>query len=93
VQIDPRDAVSSQPAEAYEVLPQQAGLLQLVNSGALSVNRSGDFLIHKKIRFPGGLHGAHSVKFLLLKGVPVPDGDPGHSDVMSEETGRSLTRR
>lgn len=93
VQIDPRDVVSSQPAEAYEVLPQQAGLLQLVNSGALSVNRSGDFLIHKKIRFPGGLHGAHSVKFLLLKGVPLPDGDPGHSDVMSEETGRSLTRR
>jgi Ca2+-binding EF-hand superfamily protein len=93
VQIDPKDVVSSRTAERYVVLPQQAGLLQLVNSGALSVNQSGEFLIHKKIRFPGGLHGAHSVKFLLLKGVPVPDGDPGHSDVMSEETGRSLKER
>jgi Ca2+-binding EF-hand superfamily protein len=93
VEIDPKEVVSSLPAERYVVLPQQAGLLQLVNSGALSVNRSGEFLIHKKIRFPGGLHGAHSVKFLLLRGVPEPDGDPGHSDVMSEETGRPLKER
>ena len=93
VEIDPKDVVSILPAERYVVLPQQAGLLQLVNSGALSMNRSGEFLIHKKIRFPGGLHGAHSVKFLLLRGVPEPDGDPGHSDVMSEETGRSLKQR
>jgi hypothetical protein len=30
------------------------------------------------------------VKFLLLRGTPMPDGDPGHSDVVSEETGEKL---
>jgi Ca2+-binding EF-hand superfamily protein len=93
IEIDPKTVVSSQPAERYDVLPQQAGLLQLVQSGALTMNRSGEFLIHRKIRFPGGLHGAHAVKFLLLRGVPEPDGDPGHSDVMSEETGEPLGKR
>ena len=93
IDIDPKTVVASQPAKRYDVLPQQAGLMQLVKSGALSMNQSGEFLIHKKMRFPAGLHGAHSVKFLLLRGVPVPDGDPGHSDVMSEETGQSLRPR
>jgi hypothetical protein len=32
------------------------------------------------------------VKFLLLRGVPEPDGDPGHSDIISEETGLSLKK-
>jgi len=56
----------------------------------LTQNRSGEFLIHKKIKFPAELNGAHSVKFLLLRGVPDPDGSPGHSDLVSEETGPSL---
>lgn len=47
-------------------------------------------MINKKIRFPAGLAGAHSVKFLLLRGVPKPDGNPGHSTVISEETGEAL---
>jgi hypothetical protein len=90
VEIDPKRVVASLPAERYQVLPQQAGLLQLVQSGALARNRSGEFLIRRKIRFPAELNGAHSVKFLLLKGVPMPDGDPGHSSVISEETGEAL---
>jgi hypothetical protein len=93
VDIDPTSVIASQPAERYEVLPQQAGLIQLVKAGTLSQNRSGELLIHKKMRFPAGLHGAHSVKFLLLRGVPMPDGDPGHSDVIVEETGEPLRRR
>lgn len=93
VKIDPANVVSSQPAERYLVLPQEAGLLQLVNSGALSVNRGGEYLIHKKMRFPPGLDGAHAVKFLLLRDVPEPDGRPGHSEVVSEATGQSLRGR
>lgn len=90
VSIDPATVVASRPVEAYEVLPNQAGLIQLVKSGALKQNRGGEFLITRKIRFPAELHGAHSARFLLLKGVPEPDGDPGHSCVISEETGAPL---
>jgi Ca2+-binding EF-hand superfamily protein len=90
VAIDPDKVVASKPAESYKVLPQQAGLLQLVQSGALTQNGSGEFLIQEKIRFPAELTGAHQVKFLLRRGVPPPEGNPGHSCVMSEETGLAL---
>ena len=62
---------------------EEAGLAQLVQSGALTQNGLGEFLINKKITFPAGLTGAHGVKFLLRRGVPKPDGDPGHSAVLS----------
>ena len=38
-----------------------------------------------KMRFPAGLHGAHATHFILGKGVPMPEGDPGHSQIDSEE--------
>ncbi|MGQ3353052.1 MAG: EF-hand domain-containing protein [Phreatobacter sp.] len=87
VRIDPAQTVSSLPAAPYEVLPAQAGLMQLLMRGALGTNGSREFLIRERIRFPAGLHGGHSVRFLLLRGVPVPEGSPGHSCVISEETG------
>jgi Ca2+-binding EF-hand superfamily protein len=90
VEVDPASVVASQPAARYEVLPSKAGLLQLFQNGALGRNRAGEFLIKQKIRFPAGLYGAHSAKFLLLRGVPKPDGDPGHSEVISEETGERV---
>jgi hypothetical protein len=90
IPIDPRDVVAPLPVEAYSVLPQQAGIRQLIKDGTLTVNRSGDHVIQRKMRFPAGLQGGHSVKFLLLRGVPLPDGDPGHSTVVSEETGLIL---
>lgn len=90
VEIDPHAVVASQPAESYEVLPAQAGLAQLVEQGALEFGRSREYLIKRKIRYPAGLAGAHSVRFLLLRGVPEPDGDPGHSCVVSEETGEPI---
>jgi Ca2+-binding EF-hand superfamily protein len=93
VTIDAKKVVASVNAEPYEVLPEQAGLIQLVQSGALTQNGLGEFLINKKIRYPAGLAGAHSVKFLLRRGVPDPDGDPGHSTVVSEETGAPVQRR
>jgi hypothetical protein len=88
-EIDPAAVVSPQPVSKYEVLPEQAGLLQLMLDGILSRNRGGEFLIHKAMRFPAGLSGSLK-KFVLLKGVPLPSGDPGHAIVISEETGESL---
>ena len=87
VEVDPASVVASRPVARYEVLPNQPGLLQLVQRGALARNQGGEFLIKQKIRFPAGLHGAHSVKFLLLRGVPEPDGDAGHSCVIDEASG------
>jgi hypothetical protein len=90
VKVDASKVIASAPAENYEVLPNQAGLMQLVDSGALEQNKSREFLIKKKIRFPAELYGAHAVRFLLLRGVPEPEGDPGHSCVIVEETGAPL---
>jgi hypothetical protein len=90
MEIDASKVISLVPATPYDVLPEQASLLQLMRSGAITRNRDGEFLIQRKIRYPAGLAGAHSVKFLLLKGVPQPDGDPGHSSVISEETGQPI---
>jgi Ca2+-binding EF-hand superfamily protein len=89
VAIDAKSVVASVPVTPYEVLPQQAGLIQLVDSGALTRN-GGDFMINRKIRMPAGLNGAHAVRFLLRRGVPEPDGDYGHSPVISEETGKPV---
>ncbi len=90
VTVDAKNVVASAKADAYEVLPQEAGLSQLLKSGVLTRNGQGEYLINKKMRFPAGLTGAHSAKFLLLRGVPKPEGQPGHSRVVSEETGEFL---
>lgn len=90
VEIDPATVVASEKTTRYDILPSQAGLLQLVQRGALVKNKSGELMIKQKIRFPAGLYGSQSARFLLLRGVPTPDGNPGHSCVISEETGRPL---
>ncbi|MGH3640857.1 MAG: hypothetical protein ACRDUX_17710, partial [Mycobacterium sp.] len=90
VDIDPSLVVSTARAEPYEVLPQGFGLAQLVAVGALEP-RDGYFYIARAIpRFPAGLYGAHSVTFMLGRGVPLPAGSPGHSCVIAEETGRPV---
>jgi hypothetical protein len=90
VDIDP-ESVAPPGAEAYEVLPQWFGLAQLTATGALERRGSfffGSFYIaHPIARFPAGLYGAHAVTFILGAGVPLPAGDPGHSCVISEESG------
>jgi Ca2+-binding EF-hand superfamily protein len=90
VEIDPRTVVASQPVERYDVMPQDAGLIQLEHDGAITGSRLGGFLVHKKIRFPAGLYGAHLVRFSIQKGTHMPEGDPGHSCVIAEETGMML---
>jgi hypothetical protein len=45
-----------------------------------------EFRIVRQIRLPAGLRGG-ATSFVLAKGVPLPDGDPGGVRIVSEETG------
>ncbi|WP_162891764.1 EF-hand domain-containing protein [Profundibacter amoris] len=91
MELDAKDVIASSKAENYEVLPQQAGLLQLARQGALKPTSDGYLMVVKPIkRFPPGLNGAHSVKFILGKGIKMPAGDPGHSEVILEENGKCV---
>jgi Ca2+-binding EF-hand superfamily protein len=91
--IDAKTVVSPQPAEVYDVVPGHAGIVQLVQDGAIEPMSDGTLHIVKPIaRFPAGLFGSLSVTYLLAKGVPMPAGSPGHSCVISEETGQPMTR-
>ncbi|MEZ0259656.1 MAG: hypothetical protein ACAH80_01515 [Alphaproteobacteria bacterium] len=88
--------VTGAKAEAYTVLPQEAGLAQLVKEGKIvkQPEPAGDYKIVKEIpRYPSGLTGAHAVRFILGKGIKPPAGDPGHSCVMLEETEQPLNAR
>src|SRR5262249_21478795 len=55
VDVDEKSIVSAAPPVRYDILPGLAGLLQLQQSGALSRNARGEFIIHRQIRFPAGL--------------------------------------
>lgn len=91
IEIDLKAVVASSPVARYDVLPQQAGLLQLLRDGSLTRTSDGFYRIKKPIaRFPAGLNGAFSAKFILGKSVPMPAGNPGHSTIYSEETGKCL---
>ncbi len=91
VDIDPLKVVSDLPAERYEVLPQMAGIAKLVSEGAIVKISEQEFRIVKDIpRFPPGLFGGHAVKFVIGAGVRIPKGDPGHSCVVMQETGRPM---
>jgi len=80
--------VSLKPVNEYDIYPAEAGLIQLLNSGHLKHLENGTYYIHETFpRYPAGLGGSHAVDFILGKGVKNPDGSPGHSDVLSEETG------
>lgn len=87
VEIDPASVVARVRAARYDELPREAGLLQLLERGALNWTGDGEFLVKRKVRFPAELGGAHSARFLLPRDVPEPDGDAGHSCVIGEEPG------
>lgn len=87
------NVLAASEAVAYDVLPQEAGLLQLLLDGRVELTRDGKYLITKQIpRFPAGLYGAHSVKFILAEGLEMPKGTPGHSSVEAQDGSRCLSR-
>jgi hypothetical protein len=40
------------------------------------------YVVQREMTYPDGLYGAHSVTFIVPRGVPLPYGDPGHSRVL-----------
>ena len=52
MRIDAAAVVGGQPVTNYEILPQQAGLVQLLIDGALVRNDRGDFVVARKPAFP-----------------------------------------
>ena len=93
IALSPEDVHASARVEFYEILPNQAGLLQLLADGTVEYRSDDSYYIKEPIgRFPAQLFGGHSVKFVLAPGVPMPAGSPGHSSVISEETGECLVR-
>ena len=88
VRLDAAAIVASAAAEPYEVLPQQAGLLQLMQAGALTRDEEGDFIVQRKIRLPAELNRGH--KFRVRRGVEEPDGVADGVCVWLEETGAAM---
>ncbi|MEM9631912.1 MAG: hypothetical protein AAGA50_11345 [Pseudomonadota bacterium] len=83
--IAPEEVLTGGKAEAYDVLPNEAGLVLLLKSGALKKLRDGTLSIDKPFaRFPAGTTG---MKFILRSGVPMPAGELAHGGVFIEETG------
>ncbi|WP_435640950.1 hypothetical protein [Micavibrio aeruginosavorus] len=61
-------------------------------SSQIQFETANVFKIVKSIPyFPSGLYGGYSTKFVLGKGVALPKGNPGHSTVISEETGNVIS--
>ena len=76
----------------YEILPNEAGLAQLLEDRSLERTPDGYYRLLKDIpNFPAGLGGAHKVDFLIAPGVARPSGG-GHSTIFIEETGKCATR-
>ena len=92
VMVDPAAVFAATPVAPYAVLPGRAGIAQLLASGALEQIDAGSYRIAKPIpHYPADLGGAHSVNFLLGKGIPAPAGSAGHSCVISEDDGKAMS--
>lgn len=82
VAIDPAQLISNVGAERYRVLPEWAGLAQLLREGKIRRRGSSDvYEVLVPIELPANLSGAHRVTFEVRPGVAWPGGDPGHSVV------------
>lgn len=85
--IDSSTVVADGKIEPYEVLPGGAGLAKLAYGGFITYG----WKILKDIpRLPGGNHWKKRATIILSKGVSFPEGDPGDSCVLSEDTGEVL---
>lgn len=84
-----RPAGEEDLARYHEAKRQAQGLSPLVVIGSQSSQSSSGnlrrgllaYVVLKPMRFPAGLYGAHAVTFIVERGVPRPQGEPGHSAV------------
>lgn len=88
-EVDPSTITADVPVGTYAILPSQAGLAQWIGKGAIRQVSGGLRVVAPLPRFPPQMGGAHAVRLVLGRGVPMPAGDPGHSCVVVEETGAS----
>jgi Ca2+-binding EF-hand superfamily protein len=96
-QIDPEAVISAHPVKRYSVLPERAGLAELVDTGSLAITgmsrgfriNGGDFkpyTMPDKFRISGKIRlpaGAAGT-FMLPRDTPTPEGDLGALCVLSE---------
>jgi hypothetical protein len=88
VQVDPKAVVARAPVDSYLVLPDKAGLAELVGSGAVEYIDERQFRIVRAIpHLPPGMNSWGETKLILAKGVPLPPGNPGNACIVSEERG------
>jgi hypothetical protein len=85
VDIKPEEVVAPGKVEPYIAIPGQDGLRLLVEQGVLERTAAGYRLLKPLTRWPAGLSGAHSVTFILPKGMAEPAGSAGHSRVIYEK--------
>ncbi|MBR1254888.1 hypothetical protein JQ634_14395 [Bradyrhizobium sp. AUGA SZCCT0240] len=97
-QIDMDSVISAHPVKRYSVLPDRAGLAELVDAGALAIIgtsrgfriNGGDvkpFTVPDRFRISGKLRlpaGAAGT-FILPRRTPPPEGDLNEACVLSEE--------
>ena len=55
-------------------------------NGALLSAPFRTYVVQREMTFPSGLYGAHAATFIVLRGVPSPHGDQGHSAVYDWNT-------
>jgi hypothetical protein len=91
VNLNVKDVISDAPAVDYIVLPNWAGISQLVYKKSFVAGKNGYKIIEDIPYFPAGLYGGMSTNFFLKKGVNLPKGDPGHSCVVYDETHQPAT--
>ena len=87
----------SDDMRAWEETKRRASGQPAINVvGSRPANESGStslrntYVVLAPTRFPAGLYGAHSATFIVLRGVPVPEGNPGHSAVLDMNTANCI---
>ncbi|MEB2847106.1 EF-hand domain-containing protein [Endobacterium cereale] len=95
--IDPSQVVSQGRAERYQVLPQQAGMLQLLLDGSIKPidqnlpGRRRYRVVKEFPRFPAELKSVDFVSFIFPANIKLPEGDPGFSSVTVEPSAAAAT--
>lgn len=82
IEIDADEVVAPGVVRPYDVLPMQAGIIQLLESGALQKTSDGTYVVLREIpRLPASwtIHTSPHRKFVFGKGVPRPDRGPGRA--------------
>lgn len=73
------DAVAK--ASPKRDIPPVAGNAAMQSQRISKPELQDTYVVLKKFTYPSGLFGAHSVNFLIPKGVSKPEGNPGHCTI------------